>query len=195
MNATQKQVLESLVRVCSFLDDAMRRAREHVATQESAPSLGRAKDEFLRPIVTIARAQLAPGADAGLPAMFRMPTGKLGLPGLLHSCDAMIESARKQEAVFVANGMPEDFLAQFMDVREQLARTMDTRATLTISQAVARKGRQVQLLRARLAVDRLDAITRVVPRGHGGARDVAGDKAGAPAHGWGGDAVAAASIS
>lgn len=194
MNAKQEQVLGSFVRVRSFLDatpltgmidaararemldDALQRAREHVATQEAAPASGRAalrrqqdiveriKDEHMRPMVTIARSQMEPGADVGLSAGLRMPTGKLGLQELLQWCDGMLEMVRPFEALFIAGGMPADFLARFAAAREELVRSMHTRARLTTAHVAARKGLQVELRRARLAVDRLDALVRACYR-------------------------------
>jgi len=195
MNAQQLQVLQSFVRVRVFLDeqpmrgsidsrharamldDALRRAREHAATQEGAPSSGRAalrrqqdlvqriRDEHMRPIVTIARAQMEPGSDVGLSASLRMPTGKLGLQELLQWCDGMLETVRPFEALFISNGMPSDFLARFAQSRTDLVRTMTVRATLTTAHVVARHGLREELRRARLAVDRLDAIGRANFRG------------------------------
>lgn len=190
MNAQQQQVLLSFVRVRVFLDerpmsgsidsrharamldDAMRRVREHVTTQESARALGRAasrrqqelvrriRDEHMRPMVTIARAQTEPGADVGLPVALRMPTGKLGLQEFVQWCDGMLELARPFEALFVSNGMPADFLVRFARARAELVESTAVRATLTTAHVSARRGLQVELRRARLAVDRLDAIVR-----------------------------------
>jgi hypothetical protein len=195
MNKTQQQVLESFTRVSAFLDanpmtglidvaparamldDALRRVRRHVATQESAPAMGRAalhrqqdlagriKDDFMRPLVTIARAQTEPGLDAGLSAAFRMPTGRLGVQGLLQWCDGIREAARPVEALFVQHGMPADFLTRMAEAREELVRSMTIRATLTTAHVAARTGLQVELRRARLAVDRLDALVRACFRG------------------------------
>jgi hypothetical protein len=48
----------------------------------------------LRPIVTIARAQIEPGSDAGLPDGQRMPKLPIGPTKLIAVCDGMIEAAR-----------------------------------------------------------------------------------------------------
>lgn len=72
----------------------------------------------------------------------------------------MIESARRFEALFIANGLPADFLAQFVSARDALERVMGGRATQIGTHVAARVGLRVQLLRSRNAVDRLDAIVR-----------------------------------
>jgi len=160
-----------------MFDDALRRARAHAGTQEGAPGLGRAellrqqwlvrclKDDYMRPIVTIARAQIDPGSNVGLRAALRMPASRLSVQHMLQACDAMIETARPFEALLIAHGMPVDFLARFKSACDELAQGMGTRAGLTTAHVMARKGLQVELSRARLAVDRLDAVVRAAFRG------------------------------
>ena len=77
----------------------------------------------------------------------------------------MIEAARQFEAVFVANGLPADFLAQFAAARNELERLTGGRATQVCTHVAARTGLQVQMRRGRRAVDRLDAIVRASFRG------------------------------
>jgi hypothetical protein len=154
------------------LDDALARLREYSSVRLSGTDLGRAqarrrdqlvervRDRHMRKIVTIARAQIEPGSDAGLPAALRMPRQPLSITKVLQACDAMIEAARPYEAVFVANGLPQDFLAQFEAAREGLAEIVDARSTLLGARVGARKGLEMQFRRGRRAVERLDALIR-----------------------------------
>ena len=195
MNKQQKQVMDSYIRVRSFLeaypatgrlsyasaremlDDVIRRLRGYAGAQISGRELSSAElrrqadqiallfDHHMRPIVTIARSQIEPESDKGLPAALRMPKMPLGPTKLFAACDGMIESARQFEAVFVANGLPQDFLAQFAAARDELERVASVRATQVSTHIAARNGLQVQLRRGRRAVERLDAIVRASFRG------------------------------
>jgi len=190
MNIRQQQVVETLVRVRAFLeanpasgtltytsarevlDDVIRRVRElagaeHAGRDLSRIELGRLKDQkarlvdvFMRPIVTIARAQIDPGSDAGLPDGLRLPTLPVGPTKLIAACDGMIAAVRAQEALFVAHGMPADFLAQFTAARDALERVVGVRVTQVGTHVAAREALKVQLRRGRRAVDRLDAVVR-----------------------------------
>ena len=195
MNTRQKQVMDSLVRVRAFLDahpasgalsyanaremldEVMQRLRGNAGAQISGRELGRGEvrrqrdqialilDRHMRPIVTIARSQIRPESDVALPAALRMPRQPLGPTKTLAACDGMIEAARQFEAVFVANGLSADFLAQFQAARDALERIMGTRATQVNTHVAARAGLQVELRRGRRAVERLDAIVRGSFRG------------------------------
>lgn len=195
MDKKQKQVMDSLVRVRAFLDahpatgalsyasaremldGVLARAREYAGAQVSGRELSRAEvrrqadqmallfDRHIRPIVTIARAQIAPESDVGLPAALRMPRQPLSATKLLAVCDGMIEAARQFEGVFVANGLPADFLAQFTAARDELERIRGGRATQVGTHVAARAGLRVELRRGRRAVERLDAIVRASFRG------------------------------
>lgn len=190
MYATQKQVLESFVRVRAFLeahpatgrltyaaaqsmlDDALQPIRTYAGQQVSGRVLSRSelarqqqlirrlRDEHMRPIVTIARAQIEPESDAGLPAAFRLPRFTWVVTKVLQASDGMIEVARSFEAVFLAQGMPPDFLARFQEARDELARVFAARAALIGTHVGARAGLPVELRRGRRAVDRLDAVVR-----------------------------------
>ncbi len=118
-----------------------------------------------RVVCWIARAQIEPGSDAGLPDGLRMPKLPIGPTKLIAVCDGMIEAARPHEAVFTANGMPADFLTQCARARDALERVMGGRATQVGTKVAARTGLRVQLLRGRRAVDRLDALVRSSFRG------------------------------
>ena len=195
MNTKQKQVIDSFVRVRAFLDaypatgaltyvsaramldDVVQRLRTFAGAQVSGRESSRGElrrqadqiallfDHYIRPIVTIARAQIEPESDVGLPAALRMPKVPLGPTKVLAACDGMIVAVRRYEAVFVANGMPADFLAQFGSARDTLERVMGGRATQIGTHVAARAGLQVHLLRGRRAVERLDAIVRGSFRG------------------------------
>jgi len=195
MNRQQKQVMDSFVRVRAFveanpaagrltytsargmLDDVVQRLREYAGAQISGRDLRRAEvrrqaeqvallvDAHIRPIVTIARSQVEPQSDVGLPAALRMPRVPLSPMKLLAICDGMVEAARQFEAVFIANGLPADFLGQFTSARDTLERVMGEKATQVGTHIAARAGLQVQLVRGRRAVERLDAIVRSAFRG------------------------------
>lgn len=191
MYAKQKQTLDSFVRIRAFteahpatglltygralemFDDAHEQCRRHAATQVSGRALSRGAqrqerelvarimDRHMRPIVTIALAQVDPDSDVRLPAAFRMPKASLGATKMLARCDAMIEMAGEFEAVMIEEGLPADFVAQFAAARAELAASTERRATLRDAHVGARHGLPVALRRARLAVNRLDAVVRV----------------------------------
>lgn len=190
MIVKQKQTLEAFVRVRAFLeehpltgplsytgaretlDEVVSRLREYAGAQITGRELSRAelrrqeqliqqlRDRHMRPIVTIARAQIEPESDVRMPAAIRMPRAGIGVTRFLQACDGMIEGARPFEAAFVANGLPADFLARFTAARSELERTLGGRATLVGTHVGARTGLQVQMRRGRRAVDRLDAVVR-----------------------------------
>jgi hypothetical protein len=190
MIVQQKQNLEAFVRVLAFLeehpvesplgytgpretlDEAVRRLREYAGAQVTGRQLSRGElrrqrqrikqlfDRHIRPIVTAARAQIEPDSDVRMPAAIRMPRANLGATKVLQQCDGIIEAARPFEAAFVASGLPADFLAQFTSARDELERGLTGRATLIGRHIGARTGLQVQMRRARRAVDRLDAVVR-----------------------------------
>ena len=195
MLAKQERVIESFVRVRAFLDvhpvtgpvgyagpnevleAVVRRLREYAGDQLSGRQLNRAEllkqeqsikrlvDRHMRPIVTIARAQIEPDSDVRLPEALKMPRAGIGVTKVLQACDAMIVAAKAFEATFVANGLPVDFLAQFTAARADLEGVLGTRGTLVGTHVGAKKGLQVQLRRGRKAVDRLDAIVRIAFEG------------------------------
>ena len=196
MYRNQRQVMDSFVRVRSFLDaypttgaltyararemldDVVQRLRAHAGAQLSGRELSRAEhrrqaeqiallfDQYMRPLVTIARAQSDPESDVGLAAALRMPKLPLGPTKVLAACDGMIEAARPFEAVLLANGLPAEFLAEFASARDALERVTGSRATQISTHVAARAGLQVQRRRGRRAVERLDAIVRASFRGN-----------------------------
>ena len=129
MDAKQKQVIDSFVRVRSFidahpttgplsdtdarstLDDVIQQLDEHagaqVLGQEQSRAEARRQDD-----------QIEAGSDVGLPAGLRMPRLPLGPTKVLAACAAMIEAARPFEALFVRKGLPADFLARFTAARD-----------------------------------------------------------------------------
>lgn len=185
-----KRAMDSFVRVQAFtdahpvtgrlsytdarqtLDDAVRRLFEFAGAQVSGQELSRAElrgqrqqvrrmvNEHMRPIVTIAKAQIEPNSDDRLPAALRLPKLPTSMVKMLQACDGMIEEARPFEAVFVRHGLPADFLAEFTAARNDLQRALGGRATLIGLHVAAREGLAVEVRRGRRAVARLDAIVR-----------------------------------
>ena len=129
METRQRRVLDSFERVRTFLaehpasgtltytsaremlEDVITRLRALASTQYLGRAQSRAEtrrqadradallSEFIRPIVSIARAQLEPTSDVGLPAGLRMPKLPLNPSQLRTVCDGMTEAAREHEAL------------------------------------------------------------------------------------------------
>jgi hypothetical protein len=194
--AKQKQVIESFVRVQAFLganpapapatyagpaevlNEAVRQLRSFAGDQVygrqfSAAELRRQEqlmqrivDRHMRPIVTIARAQIDAGSDVRLPEALKLPRSGIGVTKLLAAAQAMIEGARQFEALFVTNGRPADFIAQFVAATAELEQVLGARGTLVGTHVGAKKGIYVMLRRGRRVVDRLDSIVRVAFEGN-----------------------------
>lgn len=190
MITQQKQSLESFVRVQAFtdahpvpgpltyagaretLDEVVRRLREYAGAQITGRELSRGAlrrqaqlvrqliDRHMRPIVAIAQAQIEPESDVRMPAALRMPRGKIGVTKVLQASDGMIAAARPFAEIFVAHGMPADFLERFTAARNALEEVAAGRAAHVGVHVAARAGLQVQLRRGRRAVGRIDAVVR-----------------------------------
>ncbi len=190
MKEIQKQLIESFVRVSSFLeahpvggplsyagaretlDDVVRRLREHAGAQLTGRNLSRNEvqrqrqmvrdlfDRHMRPIVAIAQSQVDTGSSVLLPAALRMPQLSRGITRILQECDGMIEAVRPSEARFIAEGLPADFLARFAAARDELEAVLGGREVQVRLHMGARVGLAVQARRGRAAVRRLDAIVR-----------------------------------
>ncbi|MCC7001285.1 MAG: hypothetical protein IT357_03940 [Gemmatimonadaceae bacterium] len=190
MIAQQKQLVETFVRVQAFvvanpvtgplsygtapatLDEVVPLIREHAGVQLTGRALSRAelrvqgkliKQLFvrhMRPIATIARTQIGPDANDRLPVVIKMPRTGIGVTKILQACDSMIAAARPYEAVFIANGLPADFLARFIAVRNELEGMLGDRAAMVGQHVGARAALAVQIRRGRNAVDRLDAVVK-----------------------------------
>lgn len=190
MEKRQQQVVESFQRVRAFteehpakgtlsytssvamLDDVLEKVRSLASMEYRGREVSRAEtrrqadqlrvlvDEHIRPIVTIARAQIEAQSDVGLPAGLRMPPLPLNPSKAVTVCDGMLEAARPHEVLFVANGLPADFLAQFANARNELERLTSGRTTQVGAHKAARSLLPVQLMRGRRAVERVDAIVR-----------------------------------
>lgn len=195
MNQVHKQLMDTLVRVRSFtdanpvqgspsfasaramLDDVVQRLRDHAQAQVTGQELRRAEvkrqkeqmsvliDHHIRPIVAIARSQIAPQSDVGLPTALRMPRLPLSPTKMLAACDGMVEAARAFEAVFVANGLAPDFLAQLTAARDTLERVMGGKATQVSAHMAASAGLEAEIIRGRRALERMDAVVRGAFRG------------------------------
>src|SRR5256885_10293344 len=157
MLARQKRVIESYVQVRAFLaaypatgpltyagpsevlDDVMKRLREYAGDQLRGRQLSvgelrrqeqliqQLTDRHMRPIVTIARAQIEADSDVRLPEALKMPRAGIGVTRFLQACDAMIGAAKLFEATFVSNGLAPDFLAQFGAAKYELEATLGAR--------------------------------------------------------------------
>jgi hypothetical protein len=191
----QKREIDSLVRVRTFLvehpatgivnyadtrevlDDVIQQVDVHAGAQALANELGRAakrrqKEQIdrmfelhMRPIAAIARAQMEPGSDVGLPAGLRLPKFPLAPSRALAASHAMIEAARPFEALLISKGLAPDFLAQFAAAREALLNMRGDRETQMGRRVAAGAGLEAQLRRGRRAVTQLDAIVRAAFRG------------------------------
>jgi hypothetical protein len=194
--AKQKQVIESFVRVQAFLkanpapppatyagpgqvlDEAVRQLRSFAGDQVygqqfSAAEMRRQEqmmqriiDRHMRPIVTTARAQIDVGSDVRLAAALKLPRSGVGVNKLLAAAEAMIQGAKQFEDVFITNGLPADFIAQFVAAVAELEQVLGSRGTLVGTHVGAKKGIYVMLRRGRRAVDRLDSTVRVAFEGN-----------------------------
>jgi len=160
--ASPRAMLDDVLEKVRSLASMQYRGREtsRAETRRQAEQLQVLLDEHIRPIVTIARAQIEAQSDVGLPAGLRMPALPLNPSKAVTVCDGMMEAARPHEAVFVAHGLPADFLAEFANARNELERLTSGRTTQVGAHKVARSSLPVQLVRGRRALERLDAIVR-----------------------------------
>jgi hypothetical protein len=95
-----------------------------------------------------------------MPAALRMPRSGSGVTKVLQANDGMIAAARSFAEVFVAHGLPADFLERFTAARNALEEVAAGRATHVGAHVAARAGMQVQVRRGRRAVGRIDAVVR-----------------------------------
>ncbi|MBK7907357.1 MAG: hypothetical protein IPJ78_12480 [Gemmatimonadetes bacterium] len=190
MIAKQKQLLETFVRVQAFtvahpvtgplsygtapetLNEVVPRIREHASMQLTGSARSRAERHVMaklvrqllvrhmRPIAAIARAQFGSDSNERMPVAIKMPPAGLGVTRVLQACGSMITAARPFEAVFIANGLPADFLARCTAVRDELEAMLSERAAMVGAHVGARAGLAVEIRRGRNAVDRLDAVVK-----------------------------------
>lgn len=195
MRARQWRSFDSLVRVRVFLtelaprgrlsfddalgklDEAIATLRDFAANQYSAPVqtrdeaarqkelISRILRDHMAPIVTITRAQMEPGKDPALPAMFRMPRGRVTVVRAIVISDAMMVQAAPLSDLLIAKGMPPDWLAEFKAARDALVHSQPRRARASITGKRATAGIEVALRRGRLALGRLDALMRATYQG------------------------------
>ena len=196
MYAKQKQVIESFARVQAFLaahpapppasyagpaevlEESVRQLRSYAGDQVYGVHLSAAEvrrqrqlmqrlvDRHMRPIVTIARAQIEANSDVRLPEAVQLPKAGIGVIKLLAAAEAMINTAREFEPVLISNGRPADFIAQFAAAIAEVDQVLGVRGTLAGRQIGAKKGIYVMLRRGRRAVDRLDSVVRVAFEGN-----------------------------
>ena len=190
MIARQKQLLETFVRVQAFaaahpvtgplsygtapetLGEVVPRIREHASMQLTGRARSRAERHVqaklvkqllvrhMRPIAAIARAQFGSDINERMPVAIQMPPAGLGVTKVLQACDSMITAARPFEAVFIANGLPADFLARCIAVRDGIEGMLSDRAAMVGAHVGARAGLAVEIRRGRNAVDRIDAVVK-----------------------------------
>jgi hypothetical protein len=148
----------------------------HAVTQEWAPAttreeVARQKDlvdrllrEHMAPLVTTARAQMDPSSDVALRSAFRMPRGGVSVHRALLLSDTMMRIAEPFSDLFIAEGLPRDWLARFEAARSALEATTVRRAGTVVARSTATQGVATALRRGRLAVNRLDALMRSAHR-------------------------------
>lgn len=191
MLSVQKQIMESFVRVLVFLaanpttgaasygkakealEGAVSQLRTYAGAQEHGRELSVAEQRRLdklaarivtrhmRPIVTIAKSEVNLESDPRVAEALRLPPTAIGITKFIAAATAMIETARKFESVFTANGRPDDFIAQFRGAVDELAEAQAGRALVVNTKIGATAGLRAQLRRGRLAVARLDALVRI----------------------------------
>lgn len=192
MLITQKQQIESYQRVQDFLkihappespgylvqkkkfDDIVATLTDHSSGQVEGRRLRHAevsrqaalrkalREQHLRPIAQIARAELAdaPGIEKAL----RMPAHNLNPLRLIAEAHAMRSAATPYEAQFIEAGRPADFLAQLDAATEAVRQSILGKARNLGQQVGAGAGLAKEIKRGRRAVDVLDTIVRAAFR-------------------------------
>lgn len=163
--AVAKRVLEETVRELRAFAGAqlsgLDLSKAGLARAEKAAQ--RLLDRHVRPIVTTAQALVADGIDAPI---LTMPPSGAGFTALVTYADGLADTATPYEATFVANGCPEDFIAQLRAARGELEAELGGRASERGKHIGATKGLQVQLRRARSSIKRIDALVRMAYAGN-----------------------------
>lgn len=193
MDVRQKQVIDMIGRVQSFLvahtaiapssyavakrvlDEIVKQLRDFAAVQIAGVSLNQAQfaraertakrlmDGHIRPIVVIAQGLAKEGEP--VPRLKLPPTGA-SFTLLKTYADGLASSLQGYEAAFVAEGCPEDFIAQLRGAIAELDDAVGGHAVQKGTKIGATKGLQVQLRRARSTVKRLDAVVRMAYSGN-----------------------------
>jgi hypothetical protein len=188
MQTTQASMLQSLRAVKAFLeanadklsgvlksgyrqklDDAIGALSAHASTQVGSLTDAKVSTRVQRalrtrlirdhmsPIARIAQAELR--SAKGIEAL-RMPKPRLGTEKLAAAAGGMGETAAQYAAVFIAGGLPADFIAQLNAAAGAMVATIDTRAQKQGNQTGATKGLKARLSEGRKCVRVLDALVQ-----------------------------------
>lgn len=190
MKKQQQHVVESFARIRSFvralpapdepalafatesLDRALARLRDVAKRQELGPIeirssfarqqdlMATLRDEHIRPLVAIARSKIAPTDDVGVRGLFRTPKAKVRATALLQVCDGMLETLPPFAPMFIAEGMPDDFLDRFRAARDALDASIHERAAAWLMRSTATLELRECLRSCRAATNQLDARIR-----------------------------------
>jgi len=190
MKKQQQHVVESFARIRSFvralpapdepalafatesLDRALARLRDVAKRQELGPIeirssfarqqdlMATLRDAHIRPLVAIARSKIAPTDDVGVRGLFRTPKAKVRATALLQVCDGMLETLPPFAPMFIAEGMPDDFLDRFRAARDALDASIHERAAAWLMRSTATLELRECLRSCRAATDQLDARIR-----------------------------------
>jgi len=156
------------------LDDAIAALSDHVATQTGSnlAAQGATQRQYslrqvllrdhMSPIARIARADL-PVSPAIEP--LRMPLGKPTAERLAAAAYGMAKAAEPYASVFVAAGMPEDFIKQLTDAADALLASLGDRTENRGARAGATAGLKARLTEGRRIVGVLDAFVKTALHG------------------------------
>jgi len=186
MQTTQGAVLESLRAVQNFLevnadklkgvietgarkrlDDAIKEVTSHATDQSGnfIASQGATKKHRVlrRALLRDHMAPIARIAKADLPEIpeiepLRMPIGRPTAERLAALAHGMAQAATPNSNVFVAAGLPEDFIARLTTAIDDMLSTLDERVQCRGARAGATKGIRRKLIAARKIVHILDAF-------------------------------------
>lgn len=194
MQTRQKQVIEAYRRVQKFLQDhpaspptsyaepkelldaVVAKLTDHSFAQVSGLKMSQAearrleslvqrlRDRHLKPIVAIARAQMAdrPGIEKAL----RMPPAGLSVLKLVAEAQHIRDAAAIYGPAFVKNGRPENFLDTLGEAIAETENAFGGRAQRLGGRIGAGAGITKELRRGREAVGMLDTIVQVAFEGN-----------------------------
>lgn len=188
MQTTQASMLQSLRAVKAFLeanadkltvvlrsgyrqklDDAIGALSTHASTQVGSLTDAKVSTRAQRalrkrlirdcmaPIARISQAELrsVPGIEA-----LKMPKPRLGTEKLAAAASGMGETAAQHAAVFIAGGLPVDFIAQLNAAADAMVAALGTRTQKQGARTGATKGLKAKLSEGRKCVHVLDALVQ-----------------------------------
>ena len=194
MKKQQQHVVESFTRIRVFvralpapdepalasatesLDRALARLRDVAKRQELGPIeirtsfarqqglMATLRDEHIRPLVAIARSKIEATDDVGVRGLFRTPKAKVRATRLLLVCDGMLETLPPCAPMFIAEGMPDDFLDRFRAARDALDASIRDREAAWLMRSTATLELSECLRSCRAATDQIDARIRATYR-------------------------------